>query len=279
MAIGDSAAAAGMSLVDGVTTPANTIDDEINRTRDYIATGTGATVAAAAGKVVKRDAAGRAQFATPAAAQDAATKAYVDAQAPGPGSIGNTQLADNAVTTGKIAPDTIVYDDLHPDLERRLRDGAWDIALDILGLTVQGNSLLRGNATVNGHVFVPNSSAAVSGYTVAYINTDGRLSRGASSERYKKYLSEIDPVELGDIWPSLTRYQMRQGDGSWKYGYIAERLAEHPDQQPFVVYAEHEGTLVPESIDFIALLMAQNAQLHQQLDLLAQRLDQIEAAR
>lgn len=39
MAIGDDAAAAGMALVDGATTDANTIDTELNRTRDYIALG------------------------------------------------------------------------------------------------------------------------------------------------------------------------------------------------------------------------------------------------
>ena len=139
-----------------------------------------------------------------------------------------------------------------------------------------GSTTVGGNAVVNGHVYTPNSTPATSGYTVAYINSDGRLARGASSERYKKYISDIDPAALGDIWPDLTRYQMRHGDGAWKYGYIAERLAEHPDQQPFVVYADQDGTLVPESIDFIALLMAQNAQLHQHLDLLAQRLTALE---
>jgi hypothetical protein len=130
--------------------------------------------------------------------------------------------------------------------------------------------------TMTGDLFLPNSTPATSGYTVAYINGDGRVSRNASSERYKKYISDVDPDALGDVWPQLVRYQMRQGDGSWKYGYIAERLAEHPDQQPFVVYSDFDGEQVPESIDFIALLMVQNAQLHHALDLLAQRLDALE---
>jgi hypothetical protein len=130
--------------------------------------------------------------------------------------------------------------------------------------------------TMTGDLFLPNSTPATSGYTVAYINGDGRVSRNASSERYKKYISDVDPDGLGDVWPQLVRYQMRQGDGTWKYGYIAERLAEHPDQQPFVVYSDFDGEQVPESIDFIALLMVQNAQLHHALDLLAQRLDALE---
>ncbi|PQZ60688.1 MULTISPECIES: hypothetical protein [unclassified Microbacterium] len=139
------------------------------------------------------------------------------------------------------------------------------------------------NVSVGGHVIVPNATPATSGYAVAYINGDGRLAKNASSERYKKYISALDPASLGDIWPTLSRYQMRHGDGSWKFGYIAERLAEHPDQEPFVVYAyetDADGKTVvtdqPDSIDFIALLMAQNAQLHQAVDLLAQRLDALE---
>lgn len=132
----------------------------------------------------------------------------------------------------------------------------------------------RSGDTITGSLFLPNASAAVSSYTVAYINGDGRVSRGASSERYKKFISEIDPADLGDIFPALHRFQMRQGEaGAWKYGWIAERLAENPDTEPFVVYNEQGA---PDSIDFIALLIAQNAQLHQALDLLAQRLDATE---
>lgn len=133
---------------------------------------------------------------------------------------------------------------------------------------------ITGALGVAGSLFVPNASPATSGWQVAYINSDGRLSKGSSSERYKKYITAVDPASLGDVWPELSRYQMRQGDGEWKYGYIAERLDESDDLRPFVVY-DREGR--PDSIDFISLLMAQNAQLHQAVDLLAQRLDAMEA--
>lgn len=140
------------------------------------------------------------------------------------------------------------------------------------------------NARLTDHLYVPAASAATSGYSVAYLNSDGRLSRGASAEKYKKYISAVDPAGLGDIWPEFVRYQMRSGDGSWKYGYIADRMAEHPDQAPFVVYAfapDGNGELTQtdevESIDFIALLLAQNAQLHQAVDLLEQRITALEA--
>ncbi|EQM75917.1 MULTISPECIES: hypothetical protein [Microbacterium] len=144
----------------------------------------------------------------------------------------------------------------------------------VSGGTVTGNVFLS-----SGNVYVPAATPATAGWQPAYINNDGRISRGSSSERYKKYITSIDPASLGDIWPDLKRFQMRGGDvGAWTYGYIAERLAEHDDQRAFVVYREIDGELVPDSIDFMALVMAQNAQLHQALDLLAQRLDALENA-
>lgn len=125
--------------------------------------------------------------------------------------------------------------------------------------------------TITGHLYLPNSSPATSGYTVAYINNDGRLSKGASSERYKENIVAVDPGVLGDLWPTLFTYEMIGGDGSAKIGYIAERLAEHPDLAQFVVHTDLDGVLVPDSIDFIALLIAQNAQLHQRLAVLEAR--------
>ena len=71
MAIGDDAVAAGMANINGATTAANTLDTEVMLTRDYLAQGKGATSAATANKVAKRDANGRLQVATPSATADA----------------------------------------------------------------------------------------------------------------------------------------------------------------------------------------------------------------
>lgn len=274
MATGDAALAAGMDLVDG-NSPANTLATEDNKTRDYIAErtnaitpvekgGTGADNAAAArsnlgvvltgtsadsgGKVPIYSAGGQLATATPTSGGHAASKSYVDGAIPSTAGLVSLTYLNDRIGPGASVP---IYSAGGP---------------------------------------------ATSGYSVAYINVDGRVSRGASSERYKKFISEIDPGGLGDIWPSLTRYQMRHGDGAWKYGYIAERLDENDDQRPFVVYqtetlqdeetgewvtqlaVDEEGAPVPESIDFIALLMAQNAQLHQAVELLAQRVDALEAS-
>lgn len=112
MATGDTAFAAGMDIIDSTQTEANTLGEEINKTRDYLATrspnvtpiakgGTGSTTAAAAraalgvqatvtavtnaavtaaeGVLVKGGAGGRIRVGTPAQATDAANKSYVDA--------------------------------------------------------------------------------------------------------------------------------------------------------------------------------------------------------
>lgn len=248
MAIGDAAIAAGMDNVPG-STFANTIDTEIMKTRDYIAQrtatvtpvtkgGTGATTAAGA----------RAALDVPATGDLATKVAYSDTAAPG------------VATANKLA----AYDS-----GGRLATGSPVSAEDAVPLSTLA-------AHIGAGATIPIYSAggpATSGWTVCYINGDGRISRGSSSERYKKYITTLDPASLGDIWPQLVRYQMKQGDGSWKYGYIAERLAETDDLTPFVVF-DLEGR--PESIDFIMLTLAQNAQLHQDLDLLAQRIDALE---
>lgn len=118
---------------------------------------------------------------------------------------------------------------------------------------------------VPNDIFLPNSTPATAGYVAAYINNDGRISRGASSARYKDDI--VDAPDLGDLFaPPLREYEMKGGDGKRLIGYIAEELAEHPDTERFVVYADAgTGDLVPESIDFIAYLLAQNAQLHDRL--------------
>lgn len=120
-----------------------------------------------------------------------------------------------------------------------------------------------GNVTATGHIYVPNSSVATSGWTTAYINGDGRISRGASALKYKKFVSEEDPTEIGDIFPTLVRYQMRGGDGSWQLGYIADSL-EGTDAERFIVRIDGEV----ESIDFIQMLIAQVASLNARLRVL-----------
>jgi len=145
---------------------------------------------------------------------------------------------------------------------------------------VDGGKVNRIGDTITGHLYLPNSSAATSGYTVAYINNDGRVSRGASSEQYKDDIQLIDPASLGEIFPGLYSFRM-VGSDQVHVGWIAERLAEDPALLPFVVFKrdveldenhqvrsakiarDNAGNPIPESIDFIGLFIAQITQLHQ----------------
>lgn len=160
-----------------------------------------------------------------------------------------------------------------------------DSAAASAAATAASGRVAKSGDTMSGHLYLPASSPADAGWTIAYINgPDGRVSRGASSERFKKYIRAIDPLELGDIFPDLHRFKMRNiegtADGKWIYGNIAERLAEHPDLEPFVVY---DGDGLPLSIDFIALEIAQIAHLHARavethtaLDLALDKIEQLE---
>ena len=265
MAIGDDALAAGMRLTPG-TVLANTIDSEINRALDYIAQKTSAVMPVAKGGTGATTASG---------ARDnlgASNKASTTVVGSAVGAAGHGLVAveESSQTLKRVTG--ALNDGYIPSTlgGNRVIGGGLTVGSDI---AIGGSGDITGNAVVRGHVYVPNATNVISGYTVAYINSDGRLGRSPSSERYKKHISAIDPEALGDVWPVLTRYQMRQGDGSWKYGYIADRMAEHPDQEPFVVY-DLDGR--PDSIDHIALLMVQNAQLHQAVQILADRIIALE---
>lgn len=136
--------------------------------------------------------------------------------------------------------------------------------------------------TMTGDLFLPNATAAVSGYVVAYWDGTGRISKGASSARFKEQIAQVDPLALGDLFSApLSTFVMRGDKGrTERVGYIAEDMDRNPETRRFVVYEraveyddagqsigsslvrDGEGNPVPESIDFVALLLAQVAQLN-----------------
>lgn len=258
MALGDDAVADGMALVNGNQTLARDIDDVENQTRDYIAQrnrsvrpiqygGTGGNTAAAALSALGASPAGHnhdGRYIT-AGGTDAGDLAIAHGG-------GRAQLFAGGNFKGMIA----YLADIPP-------------AQDVSGKRNYDDGYFPGDLN-SKNLYLRESFAATSGWTVAYINSDGRVSKGASSERYKKWIGNLDPEALGDIFPQLVRYQMRSQpdsptDNAWHVGHIAERLAENPDQAPFVVHADIDGESKPDSIDFIALLLAQTAQLNQRL--------------
>lgn len=128
-----------------------------------------------------------------------------------------------------------------------------------------------GDIFVADDIFMYGGTVATSGWTVLYMNSDGRISVGASSQRYKDHI--VTAGDLGNLFAApLREYRMKGGDGTNRVGYIAEELV-GTDMERFVVYGPEdrkvEGSpIVVQSIDFIALLMAQNAQLHARLSAL-----------
>ena len=250
MAVGDEALAAGMAIMSG-SELANTLDTEMNKTRDYIAQRTNAVAPVAKGGT----------------GATTASAARTNLGFPDLGSA-NTMPA-NAIAVSNGTQQLTTAD---PTLSGHAASKNYvDVRESVVRSDVQAalNTKVTGGGDVTfNQVYLPNSFAAVSGFTVAYINSDGRVSRGSSSERYKKYITDVDPLELGDIFPQLVRFQMRSldgtGDGNWMLGYIAERLDENDDTERFVVRIDDQV----ESIDFIQMLIAQVANLNARLSAL-----------
>lgn len=248
---GTDAVAAGMPLVPG-TALASDLEEYINQTRDFIAQRTNAVTPITKGG-------------TGAATAPAARTALGITAANVPTTGADVQTDLNYLATIKANTAT-TYDRTTVDAAFAARDSS-----------IAGRVAKSGD-TMSGDLLIPGAFAAVSGFTVCYVNSDGRISRGSSALKYKKFVSDVDPESLGDIFPQLVRYQMRSldgtGDGDWKLGHIADWLAEHPDLARFVVRLNGEI----ESIDFIQLLLAQTAVLHAQVDMLAQRVETLENA-
>lgn len=249
---GDDALAAGMDVVLGTEDIRNSYD-EINKTRDYIAQRTSAVTPVLKGGT----------GATTASGARANLGLTTMDQAITPSTI--VQRDTNA----SIAAD-YVYVGQAPVLAQHATPKSY-VDAAIASKADDSNTVHRTGDTMTGQLYLPNSFAAASGFTVCYINGDGRVSRGSSSRRYKKYIH--DAPALGDLFAApLREYQMRADgvmpdDGVKHIGYIAEELVD-TDMERFVVIVNDQV----ESIDFIALLLAQNAQLNARLSALEDKL-------
>lgn len=248
MAIGDDAVAAGMDLVLG-SALANTLDTEVNKTRDYIAQRTSAVVPIAKGGTGST---------TAPAARTALGITPDNIGAPNTSAVGLKFTSPqfdrlSFEIPGLAFPHTLAHlTDIPP-------------APDLSGYVARSGSVMYGDLGLDGcNLFVPASFAASSSYTVAYINGDGRLSRAPSARRYKKGIRNARAIEGGLFIKPLREFTLKADpDAKVHLGYVAEELVGTPLER-FVVRVNGEV----ESIDFIELLLAQCAELHLRLKLL-----------
>lgn len=255
MATGDDAIAAGMDVVSG-TADRRQGYDEINKTRDYIAQRTSTVQPVSKGGTGATNAATARTNLGAAAADHNHDGRYIAHGGSDAGDLaiahggGRAQLFAGGNFKGLIAYTSDIPAPVDVSGKRNYDDGYFPGDLNAKNL------------------YVRESFGASSGWTVAYINTDGRLSKGTSSLRYKDLLADPDVSTLGNIWPTLRQYAIKNGDGKPTLGWIAEEVAANPDTERFAVYqwAEQDGEWGPtdtvDSIDFIQLLIAQTMQLN-----------------
>lgn len=286
MAIGDDGVLGGMPLVPG-SIPANTIDTKLNLLQDYLANGfnywkPGVVLPIARGGLGSTTVSGaRTALGLPAAgAAEAAT----------PGTLAQ-RYADGTIDAVQFATAS------DPTLPNHCTRRAW--VESYVSSAIGSGYLPLTGGTLSGQLYLPASSPASSGWTSAYIDGTGRVCRGASSMRYKDDITPIDPLELGDLFPQLHTFVMKDDPGRMqRVGYIAEHLNESAAQRPFVVHQreavyedvltdiideegvvvgqrvvdrrvvgsrrarDEDGEPIPDSIESISLLLAQVAQLH-----------------
>lgn len=235
MAAGDIAAAAGYTINAG-TQNANQIHLFINSTLDYLALKTGN---AGAPIPIANGGSG----ATTAAGARTAFGALASA---------DVVVSDGSVAIANKVPRYSAAGRMIVGYPSGANDVANKAYVDATA-SASGKVSKTGD-TMTGDLFLPNSTAATSGYTAAYINGDGRVCRGASSFRWKKDITR--GPQLPDVFavPGAS-YKMRQDPlEAVRYGYIAEDLAANPATEPFVVYGE-DGK--PFSFDMTSLMFAQ----------------------
>lgn len=261
MALGDDALAAGMDVVDP-NADRREGADEITKTRDYLANGTMKSGAITTGKIAD------AAITTPKIADGAVTVDKVDTYT-------DPTLGVNKIprynSTGKLACNDPTAP-LHT-ANKQYVDGAV-AGVNLSSRVAKSGDTMTGSLVISaGHLFTPGSSAATDGYVVAYINSDGRLSRGASSERYKHDINRAP--ELPDVLsvPIASYVMDTDPNETPRYGPIAEDLADNPATAPFVVHNERGE---PEAFDVISYLMAAVGTLHARNAELLARLERLE---
>lgn len=258
MAIGDDAAAAGMDLVPSTGTEGKVRFGwrEINKTRDYIAQKITAAIAALWPVPISKGGTGK----TTATDALAALGAWRNSGAVAPGT--SPLLGWNGSR-----------------LQFEIPGYAFATELARMSDIPSG---VGPNLTLAGQLYLPASSIATSGWTNAYINgPDGRVSRGASSRRYKKDIAAWSADKQAVLAMQVVSFHYRAAlfaaddplrtDPPLEVGLIAEDL--HDLGLTWLVAYDDQGR--PDNIRYerIALALLPVIQDHEA------RLDALEADR
>lgn len=265
MADGDAAAAVGMSLVAG-SAAANTLDTEMNKTRDYIATFTadirsavGNGTGAGANKLARFGASGNLAGADPTAGAHFATKQYVDG-------MGDTAATPNTVVkrgpSGQIAVGNPTAG-AHAATKAYVDGMVTDMTVNTI--QVNGAAGVDGNFRASGFVDFPSvyGNSLSGSWRNLYIKSNGELGWVSSSRRVKKNIKRWTPDRQAILAMELVQFQYKVAidpDGAVQHGLIAEQLDEL-GLEWLVDYGE-SGT--PEGVryDLIALAVLSVVQEH-----------------
>lgn len=252
MAIGDDAAAAGMDIVPG-STPANEIDTELNKTRDYIAQRTSAVTSIARG--------GTGATTAQQARTNLAAVGVSDIAAPNSAEANKIPCYNSS---GQLTS-------FNPTLDAHVATQG--------SVAVYAPSRAQLQAVIDGYMSPVIYSRALGVRRSVYIDTGGVLGYDGSSERFKKNIRPEDITDEQVHALALASFQWKIAitrDDHREVGLIAERLDEAG--LGWAVLYDDEGR--PEGIHYerawLALLPVVQ-RLMSDRDGILTRLEQLEA--
>lgn len=245
MAIGDDALAAGMALTAG-TVAANTIDTEINQTRDYIAQRTSTVTPVTKGGTGSTNAAG-------ARTALGITPGNIGAPATAVGGLEFTTPGFNRLSFN--APGVT---------------GGTEIAL----MYHVDAKVSKAGDTMTGDLYLASASAVTTSYAAMYRNGDGRVGLTPSALKYKKDIEDYDGSALG-LRP--VTYVLKEDERQEvRLGVIADEANEI---EPFLVIHEN-GEVESFKYELLAVALLKDVQrLAAQNEALVARIEALEADR